>query len=345
MKALCYNGPRDVRYESMADAQLEDDRDVLVRMDACSICGSDLHMYHGLPLGKATHFCIGHEAIGEVVETGSAVRRLKSGDRVMLSGAVGCGACVHCLSGQIARCENGGMRIYGLGRGLQGCQAEAIRVPVGDFNAAPIPDGVTAEQALLLTDSLSTAWFGCRNADIHPGDTVVVIGLGPIGLMVVECALVLGASRVFAVDPIVERRAIATQLGATALAPDTALEQIREATGGRMARSAVEAVGADATVRLALDVVGRQGTVSVIGVNKAKSFDFPIGELLPRGLTFRIGVCSVQCDWPELVPLLQQGRLRPERFITHTLPLSAGSEAYRLFDERRDGVLKTVLRP
>lgn len=345
MKALRYFGPRDVRYESMDDPVLHDDRDVLVKVTGCAICGSDLHIYHGEGFSEDLGFCVGHEAVGEVVEIGRGVRRLKSGDRVMISAAVGCGSCPSCLRGDIIRCETGSGSCYGLSSRLQGSQAEAVRVPAGDFNAAIIPDGVSEDQALLMTDGMATAWYGARNADISSGKTVAVVGLGPIGLMAVEQAFVLGAARVFAIDPVAERRAIAEELGAVALHPDDAPAQLAELTKGRMADSIVEAVGHARTIDLALRLAARRGTVSVIGVNQDRKFDFPMARAFAMGLTFRIGTCSVQETWPELIPLVQAGRLHPERFISHRLPLSAGAEAYAMFDGRKDGALKMILTP
>lgn len=345
MKALRFYGTRDIRYESMDDPSLQDDRDVLVRVTGCAICGSDLHIYHGEGFSEDLGFCVGHEAVGEVVEIGRGVRRLKSGDKVMISAAVGCGACASCLRGDVVRCETGSGACYGLSSKLQGSQAEAVRVPAGDFNAAKIPDGISEDQALLLTDGMATAWYGVTNADIKPGCSAAVVGLGPIGLMAVEQILVKGAARVFAIDPVPERRAIAETLGAIALHPDDAVETIREATRGRMIDSIVEAVGHDRTIDLALRLAARRGTVSVIGVNQDRRFDFPMARAFAMGLTFRIGTCSVQETWPELIPLLQSGRLKPQHVISHRLSLSQGAEAYAMFDGRKDGALKMVMTP
>lgn len=345
MKALCYHAPRTITCDSVPDAKLQADTDIVVRMTACGICGSDLHIYHGHGFSADLGYCVGHEAVGEVMEVGSAVRRVKTGDRVMISAAVGCGGCGPCLAGNVLKCETGGAGCYGLSHALEGCQSEAIRVPKGDYNVAPIPDGLTEDQALMLTDNLPTAWFGCVGAEIGPGKTVVVVGLGPIGLMAVESAFVMGASRVFAVDLVVERRAIAASLGAEALDAAEAPAAIAERTGGRMADCAVEAVGADATINLAMALVGRQGIVSAIGVNQTRKFDFPMALAFVKTLTFRIGTCSVPRYWPALVPLVQSGRLKPERYITHRLGLADGAEAYRLFDAREDGVLKTIMTP
>ncbi len=345
MKALRYYGARDVRYEAMDDPTPQSERDAIIKVEACSICGSDLHIYHGHGFSEDTGFCVGHEAVGEVVEVGRGVHRLKVGDKVMLPAAVGCGACRSCLSGNVANCEFNAGACYGLSARLQGSQAEAVRVPAADMNAVPVPDGVTMEQALMMTDALATAWFGARNADITPGSSVAVIGLGPIGLMAVDSAFVMGAHVVYAIDPIAERRAMAEASGAIALHPDEALERIKQDTRGNKVDCVVEVVGSDATVDFALRLVKRRGTVSVIGVQQSRRFAFPLERAFAAGLTFRIGTCSVPEELPALFPLVQSGRLRPEKYVSHRMPLSEGVEAYRLFEAREAGALKMVLTP
>lgn len=345
MKALRYYGARDIRHEAMDDPVLLSDRDAIIKMQACSICGSDLHIYHGHGFSEDLGFCVGHEAVGEVVEVGRGVSRVKVGDTVMMPAAVGCGACRSCLSGDVISCEFNAAACYGLSARLQGVQSEAFRVPAADMNAVKIPDGVSAEQALMMTDALATAWFGARQADIRPGSSVAVIGLGPIGLMAVDSAFVMGAHVVYAIDPVAERRALAEQSGAVALDPGEAVEVIREATHGRKLDGVVEAVGHDATVDLALRLVARRGTVSVIGVQQSRRYPFPLERAFASGLTFRIGTCSVPQELPALFPLVRSGRLKPERYISHRLPLSDGAEAYRLFEAREAGALKMVLTP
>ena len=345
MKAMLYYGARDIRFDTIADPVIMDDRDAIIKVERCAICGSDLHIYHGQGFSEETGYSVGHEAVGEVVEIGRAVRRLKVGDKVMVSAAVGCGACAPCLAGNVTLCLNGMAQCYGLGQRLGGCQAEAVRVPAVDFNAALVPEGLSADQALMLTDSLATAWFGCRNADIAPGKTVAVVGLGSIGLMAVEAAFVMGASRVFAIDPVPERRQIAERLDATAFDPTEALERIKDLTHGRMVESVVEAVGHDVTIAASLRLAARRGCVSVIGVNQDRRFEFPMSRAFNMGLTFRIGTCAVQEQWPALIPLIQAGRLHPERFISHVMPLSQGAEAYALFDAKTAGALKMVMVP
>lgn len=345
MKALRYYGARDVRYEGMDDPTPESDRDAIVKVTACSICGSDLHIYHGHGFSEDIGFCVGHEAVGEVVEIGRAVSRVKVGDKVMLPAAVGCGACRSCLAGNVANCEFNMGACYGLSAKLQGSQAEAVRVPAADMNAVKVPDGVSMEQALMMTDALATAWYGARRADIRPGSSVAVIGLGPIGLMAVEAAFVMGAHVVYAIDPIAERRAMTAHTGAIALHPDEVLDRVKEDTKGAKLECVVEVVGSDATVDLALRLVARRGTVSVIGVQQSRRYPFPLERAFAAGLTFRAGTCSVPEELPALFPLVQSGRLSPERYISHRLPLSEGAEAYRLFEAREAGALKMVLRP
>jgi 2-desacetyl-2-hydroxyethyl bacteriochlorophyllide A dehydrogenase len=197
----------------------------------------------------------------------------------------------------------------------------------------------------MMTDALATAWYGARNADIRPGSSVAVVGLGPIGLMAVDSAFVMGAHVVYAIDPIAERRALAEAAGAIALHPDEALERIKQDTKGRKLDCAVEVVGADATVDFALRLVRPRGTVSVIGVQQSRRFAFPLERAFAAGLTFRVGTCSVPEELPALFPLVQSGRLRPEQYVSHRMPLSQGAEAYRLFEAREAGALKMVLIP
>ncbi|PKB25206.1 2-desacetyl-2-hydroxyethyl bacteriochlorophyllide A dehydrogenase [Novosphingobium kunmingense] len=345
MKALRYYGERDVRYETMDDPDPQSVRDAVVKVDACSICGSDLHIYHGHGFSEDVGFCVGHEAVGEVMEVGSGVHRLKVGQKVMLPAAVGCGQCRSCLAGVVNTCEFSAGSCYGLSAKLQGSQADAVRVPAADMNAVPIPDGVSTEQALMMTDALATAWFGARNADIKPGSSVAIVGLGPIGLMAVDSAFVMGAHVVYAIDPIAERRKLAEESGAIALHPDEAMERIKDDTKGMKLDCAVEVVGSDATVDFALRLVRKRGTVSVIGVQQSRRFPFPLERAFAGGLTFRAGTCSVPEELPALFPLVQSGRLRPERYISHRMPLSDGAEAYRLFEAREAGALKMVLTP
>ncbi|UPT64884.1 MAG: alcohol dehydrogenase catalytic domain-containing protein [Hyphomonadaceae bacterium JAD_PAG50586_4] len=343
VKALRYFGPKDVRYEPMSDPTLETDDDALVKMEACSICGSDLHIYDGHGFSDDVGFCVGHEAVGEIVDIGRSVRRLRRGDKVMIPAAVGCGACRQCLLGAMMRCEAKASAYYGLSSKLQGLQSDIFRVPVADMHAIKVPEGVTSDQALMLTDAMATAWYGVKNADVLAGHQVAVVGLGPIGLMAVDSAFVRGASIVYAVDPVAERRACAARAGAIPLHPDVAIEAIREQSGGHKLPSVVEAAGNQAALDMALRLVSRGGTVSVIGAHQAKRYAFPLERAFAAGLTFRLGTCSMHDQLTELFALVRAGRLKPERYITHRMPLQHGAEAYRLLAQRENGVLKIAL--
>ena len=349
MKGLVFHGKHDIRYESVDDPKIEEDRDVIVKTLACGICGSDLHLYHeNLPavMGeRAASFCVGHEAGGEVVETGREVVTLKVGDSVILPASVGCGRCQPCLRGDIKKCRNNGLSVFGFGTGLGGCQADAIRVPAADVNAWRLPEGVSVDQGIALTDNLPTAFAAVLSADIKPGATVAVIGLGPIGLMAVELVMLMGASRVFAIDLVEGRRLRAAELGATALDSAVAVETIREATAGFMLDSIVEAVGSDRTMELAFDLAGVGGKISVLGVNGSMQYRTPFLSMV-KGVTVAGNFFTeVAKYWKDLIPLIQAGRLHPERFITDRVPLSEGVKAYEKFDRREGGTLKAVLYP
>jgi len=345
MKALVYQGPERITYETVDDPTPADTESVIVKVDRCAICGSDLHIYHGHGFSPDTGFCVGHEAIGEIVEVGSGVKRFRSGDRVIIAGGVGCTECEHCRAGRVDLCERGPGRVFGVSAGLPGGQAEAVAVPAADTTLTNIPEGVNDEQALLLTDNLPTGYYGAERAEIVPGQSVAVIGLGPVGMLAAESALLMGASRVFAIDRVRERLDAAETLGATAVRSDTPVDEIREATKGRGVDAAIEAVGADETICMGLHLVRTGGVVSVVGVNQSMDCRFPMGLAFAKSIALHIGLCPVQSFWPKLIPLIQNGRLKPDRVITHRVGLSEGEQAYRQFAAREDGVMKTVLEP
>ncbi|MFI5316347.1 MAG: alcohol dehydrogenase family protein [Myxococcota bacterium] len=344
-RALVFHGKGDVRLESLPDPTPPDSRGAIVRVEHTAICGSDLHLYHGsLPIPPG--FVLGHEFIGEVVETGRDVRGFASGDRVLVSGVIGCGDCRACAAGHPIRCERHATRVFGNSRELPGGQAEAVAVPGADAALLRVPEGVSREQAVLLTDILPTGYYGARNAEIRPGQSVAVIGLGPVGQCALDCAQLFGPARVFAVDRVPERLAAARAKGAIPVdASGDPLAQILEATSGYGVDAVIEAVGADETIALSLQLVRVAGVVSVIGVSTNMAFPFPMLLALMKDLTFRIGICPVPELWDDLVPLVRSGRLRPEAVFTHRMPLSQGPEAYALFDSRRDGVMKILLDP
>jgi threonine dehydrogenase-like Zn-dependent dehydrogenase len=242
-------------------------------------------------------------------------------------------------------CENGQTGCYGLGHALPGSQAEAVAVPAADTGLWRIPEGVSDEDAVVLTDNLPTAWYGAEGAHIRPGDCVAVVGLGPVGLCAVQSAFAMGAARVLGVDLVTERRAHAETLGAIPLHPEDPKQHALELTGGRGVDSVIEAVGADATIQLSLDLVRRGGHVSVVGVNQSRAFAFDMALAQVKSIAFRIGLCSVQAQLPALVPLVESGRIQPSAAVSHHMALDEGPLAYRLFAGREGGVRKVLLTP
>lgn len=346
MRALTYQGPAQVAVMDVADPVPPDAHGAVVRVSTAGVCGSDLHIYHGHGFSEDTGYCLGHEAVGSVLAVGSAVTGLVEGDRVLVPASVGCTSCRHCRAGQVSRCPHvnrlGTVACYGLSHALPGSQAEAVAVPHAETNLIPIPATLSDDDAVVLTDNAPTAWYGARRARIQPGETVAVIGLGPVGLMSVQSALALGASRVLGVDLVPSRLERAAAFGAEPVAATDAKQAIRAATGGGV-DAAIEAVGADQTIALAISVVRTGGRVSVIGISQNKAFPMHLPAAQLKELEFAIGLCSVQYELPTLLALTAAGRLRPAEVVSHRLPLSAGAEGYRLLASREDNVSKVVL--
>lgn len=347
MKGLVYHGKGDIRCESVPDPTPPDLRSAVLKVERAAICGSDLHLYHADFPPELCGFTIGHEFVGEIVEVGSGVDNVKVGDRVMTSAVIGCGECASCRRGEAVLCLNGPPRVFGVQPGLPGGQAEAVAVPAADHACRRVPDGVSVEQAVLLTDILPTGFFGARNAEIRPGQTVVIIGAGPVGLLALMSAQLFGPARILTLDRVSERLAMAAKLGAEPVDTgqrDAALA-VLEATDGRGADAVIEAVGADETIGLALQLVRPGGVVSVIGANMNSAMPFDMASAFMKDLTFRVGLVPVQELWPSLVPLVASGKLHPEQVFTHRMALSDGPRAYEIFEGRTEGVLKVLLDP
>jgi threonine dehydrogenase-like Zn-dependent dehydrogenase len=345
MRATVLEGPRDVRVEDVPDPVLPGPEGIIVAVERAAICGSDLHLYHDAPTG--TGIRLGHEVIGTVTDVGPHVRRVRAGDRVLVSGVIGCGVCGPCLAGRPNLCLQDKAAAFGTIPDLPGGQAEALAVPFADSFALPIPEGVGDDEAVLLTDILPTGYVGAQRADIAPGSTVVVIGLGPVGIMALQCAALHGPARILAVDMVPERLARAERLGAEPIdaskAPGSL--QVMEATGGRGAESVIEAVGADATVVDAVACAATGGTVSVVGVNLSGALAFPMALVFLKSLTLRAVFAPIPGTWSALVPLLQADHFSLGDVFTHRVGLSEIPAAYELFDSRSGGVLKVMVDP
>jgi threonine dehydrogenase-like Zn-dependent dehydrogenase len=345
MRAVVLRGERDIVVEDVPDAGVPGPDGLLLRVDRTAICGSDLHLYHGPFTVPGVH--LGHEFVGTVEEVGSEVTTVRAGDRVLVSGVIGCGRCLPCRGGDPVLCARSGLQVFGTTLDLAGGQAEAVGVPAADASVLQIPEGISDEQAVLLTDILPTGYLGAQRADITPGDTVVVIGLGPVGVFALQCAQLYGPARILAVDMVPDRLARAEQLGAEPIdaSAGNTVAAVHEATAGRGADAVIEAVGADQSINDAILCAAAGGTVSVIGVNLNLALPYPMPVALFKRLTFRVTLASIPSTWPALIPLIASGRLHPEDVFTHRMGLSAAADAYRIFDARDDGVLKVLLDP
>lgn len=346
MRGIVFHGPYDVRVETVPDPGLRDRRSAVVRVTRASICGSDLHLFHGI-VPSAPGVVIGHECVGVIEDVGADVRRFKKGDRVIVPGVVGCGDCEPCRRGYPVGCLTFVNKVYGLSSELPGAQAELIAVPNADVNAWPTPPDLTDEQVLFLTDILPTGYYAAENARIQPGQTVAIIGCGPVGLSALLSAQLFGPAAVLAIDRVGYRLEKACSYGAIPI--DAGTEDVRqrvlEATDGQGAHAVIEAVGAPETVHLAFELARTGGTVSVVGVLIQQDFAFPMGTAFMKDLTFRIGLVNVRRFIPTLLPLIRSGRLDPTDLISHHLPLAEGARGYALFDQRTDGCLKIALQP
>lgn len=347
MRALTFQGPRQVRVDTVMEPSIEQPGDALVRVRLTAICGSDLHPYRGDEIGLDPGTTLGHEFVGEVLECGSGVRRFRRGDRVVSPFSTSCGECFYCRGGLTSRCERG--ELYGWvagGRGLPGAQAERVRVPLADTTLLAIPAGTSDEQALFCGDVLATGFFCAEMAEVRKGTTAAVVGCGPVGLMAVLAARDLGAERVFAIDLVPERLAQAREYGGLPLALDAdPVAQILDATAGRGADAVLEAVGSAAATRLAVDLARPGATVAAAGFHTESRFAVAPGEIYDKNLTYRSGRCPARVYAERLLGACAEGRFNVAPVISHRLPLTAGANAYDMFDRKLDGCVKVVLEP
>ena len=346
MKAITYHGDRDVRYETIPDPAIEEATDVVVKVNLCAICGSDLHVYHGREKGCDHATAMGHEFVGEIVETGTTVTKLKVGDLVMSPFSTSCGNCVYCRSGLTSRCIHS--QLFGWRqdkKGLHGGQAEYVRVPLAETTLMVIPASLSQEQALLLGDVIPTGYFCAYQANISPGKTYVVIGCGAVGLMAVIGAFAQGATTVYAIDTVPARLDLAAAFGARpidATASDP-LQVIKEETGGLGADGVLEAVGSHQSILLAYQLVRPGGIISMVGVNTDPSLPFSPADAYNKNLTLRVGRCPARFFMEKLIPMVAEGKVDYTRIVTHHLPLNQGSTGYELFAARKDNCIKVLL--
>jgi len=377
MKALVYNGPRDVQVKNMPDAKIEKPTDVLVRITTTNICGSDLHMYEGRTDMEAGRI-LGHENMGEVIAVGKAVDRVQVGDMVCLPFNIGCGFCENCergLSGFCLTCNPGTAgAAYGFaGMGpYSGGQAELLRVPYGDYNCLVLPKDAQEKENdyVMLSDIFPTGYHATELAGMKPGDSVVVYGAGPVGLMAATSAFVKGASRVFVVDTHKDRLKLAEKIGAVAI-DDTegnGVEQIKELTKGQGADCGCECVGyqccnmhgkevPNLTMNNLVQAVKPTGGIGVVGVfvpqdpgaedalAKEGKLAFDFGQFWFKGQRIGTGQANVKSYNRRLMNLIEAGRAKPSMIVSHELSLEQAPEAYEKFDKRARGWTKVILKP
>lgn len=346
MKAVQFLGIQNVQLGEVSMPEIMAPDDALVRVTLCAICGSDLHLYRGDMPGIEPGTTLGHEYTGEVVAVGERVRRIKVGERVVGTFHLACGICEACRRLAFHQCHSGGVLGYGrLFGDFPGCQAEYVRVPFADINLYPIPAGILEEDAIFCGDILTTAYGAVKNSGLMPGETAVVIGAGPVGLMAVMSLRLLGAGEIFSVDSDPDRAEAATAYGAIAIAADRVnpVRKIMQATRGLGADVVIEAVGGPATIGLAFQLVRGGGRISAIGVSTQAEMAFPLATALTRDLTFRIGLANIHRDIDTTLKLVQARRIVPSSVVSHRMHLDQASEAYALFNQRQaTKVLLTV---
>lgn len=384
MKAVRYHMPKTMQVDTVPDPKIEHERDAIIKVTSTAICGSDLHIYNG-KIPQVENMVVGHEFMGEVVETGSTITNLKKGDRVVVPFPISCGSCFFCNHDLYPHCEHsnknygpeGGLlkekggalfgytELYG---GYSGGQAEYVRVPYADVGPRKVPDNLTDEEALFLTDIFPTGYIAVDWANLKGGETVVVFGCGPVGIMAQKSAWLKGAGRVIGVDIQhyrLERAKSAAKSDVINAAEEDVVEIIRGMTEGRGADVCIDAVGMEAdrsvlekvlnTVRVqagtinvlenCFSAVRRGGVVSVVGVYGSYYDKFPLGQFFDKGLIMRAGQAPIQAYIDELLGLVKEEKIVLDDIITHKLPLSEAPHAYKIFNDKEDNCLKVVLKP
>ncbi len=389
MRALTWHGTHDVRVDSVPDPEIINPRDAILKITSTAICGSDLHLYDGVIPGVAPGDVLGHEFMGEVVETGKD-STLKKGQRVVVPFTISCGGCFHCQIKQYSACENSNpaekqdmsATLYGhpmaalfgyshLTGGYSGGQAEYVRVPFSDVGPIVIPDHLEDEKVLFLSDILPTGWMGAENAEIQHDDTVAVWGCGPVGLFAIQSAIVMGASKVIAIDHYPHRLELAKQLGAEVINFRTTdvREALMEMSGGIGCDAVIDAVGMEAhgfaidnmidiakqkvgigadrasALKQAILAVRPGGRVSIPGVYGGMTDKFPLGALMEKGLQVRSGQTHVQRYTKDLLEKIEDGTLDTTFLISHRLPLEDAAHGYKCFREEQDTWTKVILKP
>lgn len=390
MRALCWHGHGNVSVDTVADPVIQESRDTIIKITSTAICGSDLHLYDGYQPTMESGDILGHENMGEVVEVGSDVKNLKIGDRVVVPFVIACGSCWFCEKTLYSCCDTTNPNhklaekamghspagLFGFSHmlgGFPGGQAEYLRVPHADVGPIKIPAGIPDEKVLFLSDIFPTAYMAAENAEIEEGDTVAIWGGGPVGLLTIQCAWMLGAGRVILIEHVAERLEMGRTMGRAEtidFLEEDVYDRLMEMTGGRGPDRCIDAVGAEAhgtgsfdavidkakaavmlatdrphVLRQAIFACRKGGTVSMPGVYVGLLDKVPMGAFMNKGLTLRTGQTHVQRYTAPLLEKILEGDIDPSFIITHRLDLEQAPEAYRTFREKEDGCIKVVLKP
>jgi alcohol dehydrogenase len=385
MKAAVFHKIGDISVDNVEDPKIEQPDDIILKVTTTAICGSDLHIYDGF-VPQLRDQVLGHEFMGIVEEVGPQVTRVKKGDRVVVPFTIACGQCFFCQQGFHPSCEHTNPQMYGpegdllkgkgggmfgysdMYGGYNGGQAEYVRVPKANAGPKIIPDGLSDDQVVFLTDIFPTGWSAVKWGKTKPGDTVVIFGSGPVGLMAQKAAWLNGAERVIAVDPLeyrLEKARTVNKVDTLNSDDDDLREKIYEMTNGRGADVAIDAVGMEANrtflekakavinaekgtakvIEMCTEAVRRNGVVSVVGVYASPYDNFPIHRIFDKGLIMQFGQAQTHVYIDECFEMVRSGKVVLDDIITHRLPLSQASEAYDMFKQKTDDCVKVVLKP
>lgn len=385
MKAAVFHKPGDISVENVPDPQILDPRDIILKVTSTAICGSDLHILSG-SVPQKEDMIMGHEFMGIVEEVGSAITNLKKGNRVVVPFPIACGKCFFCTHEASPACENSNFKHYGpngdlldqkgaalfgytdLYGGYSGGQAQYVRVPYADVSPRIVPENMTDEQVLFLTDIFPTGWSAIDWAQLKGGEVVAIFGSGPVGLMAQKAAWINGASRVIAIDPLNYRLETAKRVNKVeTLNPDEVdvVDAIRAMTGGRGADVCVDAVGFEPertllekakaainfevgspkVLEMCFEAVRRMGTVTIVGVYGSPYDNFPMHRIFDKGITIKQGQAPVLNYIDHLIDLVKEEKVILDDIITHTLPLEEAAHGYKIFQEKEEDCVKVVLKP
>jgi threonine dehydrogenase-like Zn-dependent dehydrogenase len=389
MKAVCWNGKYDVRVESVPDPIILNPRDAIIKVTSTAICGSDLHLYDGFIPSMKPGDILGHEFMGQVVQVGSEVNSLKLDERVVVPFTISCGRCFYCESDLWSLCDNSNPNawmaeglygyspsgLYGYSHlmgGYAGGQAEFVRVPFADVGPLKVPDHLSDEQVLFLTDILPTAYQAVESGGVQPGDVVAIWGCGPVGQFSIQCAYLLGADRVIAIDRIPERLKMAQEVGKAEVINYEGMdvvETLKELTGGRGPDVCIDAVGLEAhgatidayydkvmrglrmitdyshVLRQAIQACRKGGTISIPGVYGGMLDKIPFGAAFSKGLKLVMGQTHMHKYMQPLLERIDRGEIDPTSILTHKMQLEDAPLGYKLFKQKRDDCIKIILKP